>query len=914
MSKSTVLPNFRSGIFVSMVAGLFAVTGIPLAVAQDGADDEVEEIVVTGSYIKRSQSEMASPIQIIDSETMADIGASSLPDLVNSLTINSGAQIYANNLEQGRNAGTTNINLRGLGEASTLVLLNGTRSTLTPAVNLNGDQYVNLSTLVPMIAIGRVEILKDGASALYGSDAVAGVVNFITRDQFEGLEFKIESSNNEFGGDEFNFGLILGGKHDRGNIMAAFQYMTVDPVINAERQADFRPTQNSITAFGNPSNIISFGEGVVMPDPMCDAAGATLPPGQVFEAFLCRMTFGYWGNVVSEEERFQGYVSGSYEIAPNAEFFGELTYANNEVIIGSVPTQPNTNPVYAPENHPDVAIFGQCAPPPAVCDPFAGVNRINADGNREVQWWGRIFGGGQPQNNDLKPFDLWRTKGGLRGEINDTWDYTLSFAYSAEETSATRVESIQNELQEALYGRGGPNRNEFYRFAWETQDLNSQEMYDSLIGIYGYDAEATQKVFDAIVSGELGSMGGGPIGVAFGVQWREDSLEYDYNDQSNKFVFSFFVGGDDFFIDQQSTAVFAEVALPISDTFELNLAARWEEIDTSLSSSSESTVDPKVSFLFTPTDEWSIRGSWGTSFRVPSLFTQAGSFFDANAGQDPIAGIEITFLGEATSDPSTPVVPQEATTYNLGVTYTGANGLTASLDYWNFDYDGYIAYESRNAILVTDPLGPQVIRDANLNVLKVIGFARNAGFLQTDGIDFNISYAIDAGGAGTITPFLESTFMLGYDVDDPTWGPLDALGWGNQFNIGAPAIETRANLGVQWDSGPHAANLIARYIDSYVSDESSNRLGGPITTTDSSGNAVLDVANFIPVDSMTTIDAQYAYHFDGMFGGDTEGTIRLGVRNAGDERSPPYFNSSGYDHRVHDPRGRYFYGSVTVTF
>ena len=133
MSKSTTLPNFRSGIFLSFFAGLFVVAGIPLANAQDAADEELEEIIVTGSFIKRSQANLASPIQIIDSETMAEIGASSLPDLVNTLTINTGAQIYANNLEQGRNAGTTNINLRGLGEASTLVLLNGTRNEIHDA-------------------------------------------------------------------------------------------------------------------------------------------------------------------------------------------------------------------------------------------------------------------------------------------------------------------------------------------------------------------------------------------------------------------------------------------------------------------------------------------------------------------------------------------------------------------------------------------------------------------------------------------------------------------------------------------------------------------------------------------------------------------------------------------------------------
>jgi iron complex outermembrane receptor protein len=309
--------HWRKGaISFAAVTGLLASGWTTQAIAQD--DDGLEEIVVTGSYIKRSQSDMASPVEIIDSKQLADIGASTLPDMINTLTINSGAQIYANHLDQGRNAGTTNINLRGLGEASTLVLLNGSRTTLTPAVNSSGDQYVNLSTLIPMIAVERVEILKDGASALYGSDAVAGVANFITRDTFEGLEFKAELSSNEHGGDETHFGAIVGGKHERGHFMAAFEYMTADPVTNAERFDEFEPTMNSITGYGAPAvNIADFGLDIRLPDPDCDLATTAFVDRQQFfdpNSNVCRMTYGYFGNIISEEERLQGYASASYEI------------------------------------------------------------------------------------------------------------------------------------------------------------------------------------------------------------------------------------------------------------------------------------------------------------------------------------------------------------------------------------------------------------------------------------------------------------------------------------------------------------------------------------------------------------------------------------------------------------------------
>ncbi len=894
------LLNWRA--VLAVLAGALASGWMTQAVAQD-TEDELEEIVVTGSFIKRTlQSDSATSIRIIDNEQMRAVGITTVPDLVNTLTVNTGAQIYANNLEQPRNAGTTNINLRGLGEASTLVLLNGTRNTWTPAVNTNGDQYVDLSTLLPMIAVQRVEILKDGASSIYGSDAVAGVVNFITRDKFEGLEVNLEASNSEFDANQYNFGVILGGRHARGNMMAAFNYFSADPVTNAERWPDYQDTQNSITGFGNPSSIFNGPQRFV--DPMCDAVGAQNPPGLVFDAFLCRLTFGFYGNVISEETRQQGYASGTYELVGSHEFFGEVTYARNEIIIGSVPTQPVTNPVYVPENHPDLAIFAPGDP-----DPYVNVGRTNPDNGdlREVQWFGRVRGAGFEQNNDRKPFRSWRWKGGLRGDLTENWDYMASYAYSVSETSSFRLEAIQAELQAALYGRGGPNRNEFFRFAWETQPLNSDAMYDTILGFYGYDAQADQKVFDLVVSGgDLWQMGGGGAGLAFGVQTREDTLIYDYNDMSEQFAFSFFIGGADFEASQRSNAVFGEIQLPFTESFTLNLSARWEEIEDA------SSTDPRITFLWTATDNLSFRGAWGTSFRVPSLFSQGGSFFDAGTGIDPQAPPGeggTTFREENATDPDNPLEPQDATTYNFGTTYKSDNGFSGSLDYWNYEYDGYITYESSSAVLSldTDPLNPspQVLREpTSNNVIQVTAFASNAGFLNTDGIDLDLRWAFET-GLGTITPFFVATYTLSYDLDDPTLGPIDGLGLRNFHNIGAPSVEQRANFGVLWDRNNHSANIFVRYVGPYESDELASRLGGQIT----------DPADYIDVDSVAMIDLQYSYAFRGLFGRDDRQTVvRVGAKNVTGEIAPPVPGSAGYDELVHNPTGRWVYLNLTASF
>ncbi|GER05355.1 hypothetical protein JCM17846_30370 [Iodidimonas nitroreducens] len=170
----------------------------PSLAQQSVADDAgLEEITVTGSYIRSPrQSERPSPISVIGQDDMREIGAADIADLTNTLTINSGAQNNPDAFTQNLTTGTESINLRGLGLASTLVLLNGKRQVSSAAPTDEGILFVDTASLIPMIALERTEIFKDGAAAIYGSDAVAGVVNFITRSKFEGLELKGEWQGN----------------------------------------------------------------------------------------------------------------------------------------------------------------------------------------------------------------------------------------------------------------------------------------------------------------------------------------------------------------------------------------------------------------------------------------------------------------------------------------------------------------------------------------------------------------------------------------------------------------------------------------------------------------------------------------------------------------------------------------------
>ena len=164
--------------------------------AQEDPDTTLEEVIVTGSYLSRfRQSDLPSPTAVLDAEYLEDIGAANIADVVQNLTINSGSQNNPDAFTQNGTVGSSNFNLRGLGVASTLVLLNGRRQVGTGALTNDGVSFVDTNALVPQIAVKRIEIVKDGAAAIYGTDAVAGVVNFITDNDFRGSAVNVRAAS-----------------------------------------------------------------------------------------------------------------------------------------------------------------------------------------------------------------------------------------------------------------------------------------------------------------------------------------------------------------------------------------------------------------------------------------------------------------------------------------------------------------------------------------------------------------------------------------------------------------------------------------------------------------------------------------------------------------------------------------------
>ena len=309
------------------LAASFALTATD-GVAEQEAIEEVVVTAKTGSRIGR-QGDSPSPLSNYDGSSLREAGLRDLRDLVGVLAINAGAENNADNLTQNFTVGTANVNLRGLGVASTLVLLNSRRQVLSAVQTDDGSSFVDLAALVPPMAIERVEILKDGATAIYGSDAVAGVANFITRQGFEGIEVQAEYRSRTGNGsqDDITVDGVVGGKiAGDGEFLLAASYLDRTSLVLIE--VDWlRP---ATSGFGNPGsfNVPSLGRTVA--DAGCERYDGLLQE-LANGGTLCRFDYGPQVTAVPNEERAQAWGRVDWHWNDSTTVWTEFGYARNDI-------------------------------------------------------------------------------------------------------------------------------------------------------------------------------------------------------------------------------------------------------------------------------------------------------------------------------------------------------------------------------------------------------------------------------------------------------------------------------------------------------------------------------------------------------------------------------------------------------
>lgn len=960
-------------------------------------DQPVEEVVVTGSYIERSSFDSPSPLDVVGQEEFAKQGAISVKDLAQNLTYNMGSENWPDQARSGATTGTENINLRGLGLNSTLVLMNGRRQAESPNLTNDGVAFVDTASMMPTIAIERMEILKDGAAALYGSDAISGVVNFITRNDFEGLEISVDHQFiTEYDDDrprDWSIQGITGFGNERGHVVVAASYLDRNQMPFYERDW---ARGGGISAFGSPGNFIpsqadgestaAYGGRLAAYDPaIAQALAAGETPAPVADANCldvphaqgntdypmtyqlggqCLVDFLPTQSILDEEERiklwasFRALLVEEHEI----ELYGEFHAASNDMKRGNSPSYGFVNAPAVPVENPglrydafqrglggeelidDAVAQAQgfedavdaaeqnpaVGPVTFVGRPYAGIPQETTQDRSRVDTTGRI-------ERDKTHFVT-----GLRGNlpvINDTWTFDVAGTWSEHQFSGFVAQDTNDQnMRFALQGLGGrdcnvrtgepgnPDDNCYFynpfgsNYIADEDDVgpnglyNTTEMYDHMFDPITSTVEQEVWVIDAVATGDVMELPAGNLSLAVGGQYRNQSYHADPSGTGENFNFSFVVGQEAFSVNRDVYAVFGEARVPVTGpgspigALEVNTALRYEDYG----GGTGDTTDPKISFLWMPTNDLSLRGSFQTSFKAPNLAQLGGSSTSVNnVPRDPfdLDGPRGFVPGIAVGNPD--LVPEEADVYNLGVSYQPTDfldGLAVNLDYWSFEYDNAIRKESNTAVLEAfvagDPEAQEKLTlDASGQVAVIRSEFQNTAQVTTKGVDAELTYEFDVGNAGVFEPFFRATYLTEYEFQEEEGGEtIDGRGKRNFQTIGAPAPKWRANAGLDWLRGNHSANLTVRHVTDYEMSNPPNELLATIQGRTPSRD----------IDDQTTVDLQYSYQMQELFG--NRGPIlSIGAINVFDDNPPSVDDGPGYDSKIHDPRGRVVYGRINVS-
>ena len=852
---------------------LFAIT----LVAQ-----EVEEVVVTGSYIKSSPTDGASPVEIIGRDEIDNLNATTIADITANIAVNSGSENNSDSFTQGSTQGTSNINIRGLGLSSTLVLIDGKRQTLYSSSANDGSVFVNTSA-IPVIALDRVEVLKEGAASVYGSDAVAGVVNYILRKDFTGLEIEVSSQEADIGGQtDDRLGAIWGFEGETGNFVLALSQLNRSPMPGAALNPSL--AQLGISTLGTsfvmfaPSTVESgpyagtYGRLQTVPDPSCvENKGILIPvPG----GQRCGFFYGDRFNVVNDEDHSSVFASFTNELANGVTF--NMNYTLTEIDV-------NDNP-----QSPSYPALSYTVPSRAILPGQAG-NPFGVP----VLWLGRPLGSAFPSPNAPREIENDRFAMSLSGQYNNGFSWDFSVTQSSDSAYGRQPDTSTSKFAAAIAGNGGPSGNQSWNLANPTS--NSQELIDWISTAQQTWGSSDLSVVDYVITGEAGGMD-----IAAGLQFRDEEFTIlrgpesiaQFNADGSIAVpadLLFLGGGLNSDASRNAKAAFIEASNQLTDRLELRGALRYEEL------ADDSAVNPKISARYEVSDELVLRASASTSFREPSLSQLTATTIGLQGIQDfdtdgnPVGGTAFIRISQS-NNPS--LDPEESDNINLGLIWSPNDNFNLKLDYWAIDYTDLITIESAQGKVIANPNDPDVKRTVDGSLIGVNTSYFNASAVDTNGFDLEMTYDFDT-GLGSAQVGLKAMHMLQYEIPLQTGEVKDVVGLFNHDNFARSLPETKMVLHGALQNGNHSLVAFGRW----VSDYETTRALDPIAQ---SRGFTQDI------DSFFSVDLKYSYNFEM---NDNDLLLTLGMTNAFDEEVPLVYDAANwsYDPKHHDPRGRMVY-------
>ncbi|WP_119969736.1 MULTISPECIES: TonB-dependent receptor [Shewanella] len=949
MHKNLLAKSVRLAMISGAAAAAFTT---PVAFAAEEGE-KVERIEVTGSRIKRVDMEGANPVQVITREDLVESGISNIGDILQEIPAVAGAA--TNTAINNGGSGAVRVSLRGLGSARTLVLVNGRRMVNS---GTGANASADLST-IPVAIIKRVEVLKDGASAVYGSDAIAGVVNIITRNDFEGFEANVsyDGSTENWDGETKTVDFTVGVSSDKANAVVSAYYTEQTEQMSGDRdwsafEYDLNPATGELDKGGSSAPPWGRYNGVNngIDDATCNSFthGAANGPGQSDPSDFTNPT-GYdcwdWDKDtynyapanyhLTPQERYGMYASAEYRFNDSVRFFSEVSFnrRTSKTKLAPLPLAPLaffgwTDATYSADNYWNQQL---------------GPKNDNGETVDIADWRRRMVEtGGRDSTFEV---DTVRGVFGIAGEFADTWGYEVSYVYGQNSSSTAGAGGVNFEKVSLAVGPSFMDANgdivcgtadapiadcvSLNTFGVPGTDTQvSQEMLD-YITFEAHDLGSNeQTVLSASVFGDAFELPAGPVGMVFGAEHREE----EGADLPDALIALGITSGSSRQKTQGSYEVdelYAEMNFPLlsgvvgAESLEIDGAIRYSDYSTF-----GDTTNYKLGLRWLPIDGLMFRGTVSTAFRAPStseLFagnsdnsplvsdkcaTNPTSFCIADGvpagGFEPIGDQLSSTLGG-----NEDLTPEEADTVTIGAVWSPSfvDNLSFTLDYWDIDLDNAISTIGEQLILdkcaeegtycdLITRYGPE-FPGLYGNSSDIDNRNINVGGVHSSGYDFNAQYSIET-GIGDLSFVLDTTYYDTYEITQADGSTIENAGWFRRTSGDGNFPEWKTNFNINLAQDNWSANWKIRYIGEALEPFDANNDGS--TDLD-------DLSDSRTVDSQTVHDARFTYYFDNV-------STTIGVSNVFDQ-DPPYaatgFNDNT-DPRTYATTGRHLYLGVGVKF
>jgi len=807
---------------------------LPLqAAAQQSDTTTLDRITVTGSNIPRTDTETASPVLVITREQIDRTGRTTVGEYLQSLSVD-GAGSIPKSFGNGFAGGGSAVSLRGLGAGSTLVLLNGRRLAPFGLADDGQKVFTDLST-IPLDAVARIEVLKDGASSIYGSDAIAGVVNVILRNDYEGATATISYGWSQDGGGDQPKASLTAGTGSLGddgyNAFFSIEAAKTDGIRVRDRRdrdwigtGDTRPWGYPIStnlpgrisgggtaAGGGPTGAVENpATGLFQSLPGCAGLSDVTPQDP---AGGCLWDVGRFRDLSPEEKYVNFFSRAAFAFGDNGEIYMELSASQKKTTFQNTPSGVSGawgypgGPVNASDPGPGATVLGPDHPD----NPFPGTaNRLR---------YTAFDVGPRVTYNDSR---FVRALLGVKGTFG-AWDYDAGYLHSGtnlnnERTGFLRYSRVRTALED-------PDSPVGYWRIGENAGLNTQALYDFISPRISAAGRTRLDVIDAKATRPLMDLRGGALGLALGAEYRRQSVSLTpqtFTDQGDIIG----LGYSSYSGVEKVTSAYVELQAPVLETLELTGALRVDHYD-----GGDTSTTPKFGVKWSPIDWLALRGTYAEGFRAPNpAESGTGGLAAFSTAVDPV---RCAAPGNEPQDcdagpialitsPNPDLKPEKSKSTTVGFVLSPWVGGSLALDAFRIRRNDEIFGGSADAAIAAG--GANVIRGSNDipgtpdsgTILAVLVGYENASSTTVEGFDVDMEQSVDLGDAGNLRLDLQFTHISTFERQDPDGTVYQFAGTHGNCDvtncIGTP--KNRANFGATWERDAFSVSTVVNWRDS----------------------------------------------------------------------------------------------------